>query len=175
MGVWIPQEEQVIPIRFLHLEPRRIVIDVAGPSSAITAIFERLLHFLSKLQAADGSPVVGKPVRVMEQTTFSAQFPFSLDAMIAPPLRKLFAQAIGTNVDNAENALLSTLVLQKYPIGHEIAEVASPEGSNTITLVPRAGVRPEEHIYLSIAPLDSEAHLDYLNELEASAQAWLLK
>src|SRR5229473_6611130 len=46
MGVWISQQDkQLIPIRLLHFEQRRIVIDVTGPSSAITAIFEQLLHF----------------------------------------------------------------------------------------------------------------------------------
>src|SRR5947209_3127631 len=44
MGVWISQNKQVIPIRFLHFEQRRIVIDVAGPSFAITAIFDQLQH-----------------------------------------------------------------------------------------------------------------------------------
>jgi hypothetical protein len=175
MGTWISEENQVIPIRFLHFEQRRIVIDVAGPSSAITAIFERLRHFLSPLRAADGSPIVGEPERVLDQTVISAQFPFPLDAMIAPPLRKLFAGVIGTNVDSEETALLSTFVLQKYPAEQTIAKVASPEESNTITLGPRAGTRPEEHIYLSSAPLDSEVHLSYLNELEASFQNWLHK
>jgi hypothetical protein len=49
MGVWISQEKQILPIRFIHFEQRRIVIDVVGPSSAITAIFEQLRHFLSEL------------------------------------------------------------------------------------------------------------------------------
>jgi hypothetical protein len=175
MGMWISQEQQVIPIRFLHFEQRRIVVDVAGPSSAITAIFERLQHFLSQLRASDGSPVVGSPERVLDHTVISAQFPFPLEAMIAPPLRKLFAGVMGTNTDSGEIALLSTFVLQKHPTEQTIAEVASPEESNTITFVPRAGTRPEEHIYLSSAPLDSEAHLSYLNELEASVEAWLLE
>jgi hypothetical protein len=175
MGMWISEEKQVIPIRFLHFEQRRIVIDVAGPSSAITAIFERLRHFLSELQVSDGSPVVGEPERVLDHTVISAQFPFALEAMIAPPLRKLFANVIGANANGEETALLSTFVMQKHPTAQEIAKVASPEDSNTITLGLRAGTRPEEHIYLSSVPLDSEAHLSYLNELETGFQAWLLK
>ena len=134
MGAWISEEKQVIPIRFLHFEQRRIVIDVAGPSSAITAIFERLRHFLSQLQTSDGSPAVGEPERVLDQTIISAQFPFPLDVMIAPPLRKLFARVIGANADSEGTTLLSTLVLQKYSTEQVVAKVASPEESNTITL-----------------------------------------
>jgi len=146
---------------------------VAGPSFAITTIFERLRHFLSELQAPDGSPIVGEPERVLDHTIISAQFPFPLEAMFAPPLRKLFAGVIGTNARSEELALMSTIVMQKHPIGQEIARLASPEDSYAFTFGPRAGTRPEEHVYLSSAPLDSEAHLSYLNELEVALRACL--
>lgn len=171
MGVWISQNKQVIPIRFLHFEQRRIVIDVAGPSFAITAIFDQLRHFLSELQAPDGSPIVGEPERVLDQTVISAQFPSPLEAMFAPPLRKLFARVIGTNAGNEEFALIPTFVIQKHLAEQAIEKVASPEDSNSITFGPRVGTRPEEHIYLSSAPLDSEKHLSYLNELEATLRS----
>src|SRR6266481_2653164 len=40
MGIWISPGEQLVPIRFLHFEQYRIVIDVAGTSDALTPIFE---------------------------------------------------------------------------------------------------------------------------------------
>ena len=166
MGTWISEDKQIIPIRLLHFEQRRIVIDVAGPSSAITAIYEHLRHFLSELQAPDGSPIVGEPERVVDNTVVSAQFPFSINAIFAPPLRKLFTRALNVNASSEELALVSTIVMQKHPAGQEIARLANPEDSYALTLGPRAGTRPEEHIYLSSAPLDSEAHLSFLNELE---------
>jgi hypothetical protein len=168
MGVWISQEQQLIPIRFLHFEQRRIVIDVAGPSSAITAVFEQLRHFLSELQASDGSPIVGEPERVLDQTVYTAQFPFPMEVLFAPPLRSLFARASGANASGEESAVISTLVIQKHPARQAVAKVTSPEESNAFTFVPRAGTSPDERIYLSSAPLDSEAHLNYLNELEAA-------
>jgi hypothetical protein len=171
MGVWISQDKQIIPIRFLHFEQSRIVIDVAGPSSAITAIFEQLRHFLSELQAPDGSPIVGEPERVLDYSLISAQFSFPLEAMFATPLRKLFARVISANTSGEELALVSTIVMQKHPAGQEIAKVASPEDSRAFTFGLRAGTRPEERIYFSTAPLDSEAHLSYLNELEATLRS----
>jgi hypothetical protein len=167
MGVWISQEKQIIPIRLLHFEQRRIVIDVSGPSSAITAIYERLQSFLSELQAPDGSPIVGKPERILDHTVMSAQFPCSLEAMFSSPLRKLFAEVTNANADNKKLALGSTIVVQAYPTGQEIAKVANPEDSSALTLGPRAGTKPEEHIYLSSAPLDSDAHMKYLTVLDA--------
>lgn len=166
MGIWISEDKQIIPIRLLHFEQRRIVIDVAGPSSTITAIYEHLRHFLSELQAPDGSPIVGEPERALDHTVVSAKFSFSMDAVFAPPLRKLFTRVLNANSEDL--ALLSTIVTQKHPAGEEITRLANPEESYALTLGPRIGTRPEEHIYLSSAPLDSEAHLSYLNELEAT-------
>jgi hypothetical protein len=171
MGLWIPQDKQIIPIRFLHFEPNRIVIDVAGPTSAITAIFGQLRHFLSELQTSDGSPIVGEPEQILDYSVITAQFPFPLEALFAPPFRKLFASVIGANIGSEESALTSTLVMQKHPMGQKITKLASPEDSHAYTFGPRIGTRPEERIYLSTAPLDSEAHLSYLNELEAALRS----
>jgi hypothetical protein len=175
MGMWISEDKQIIPIRLLHFEQRRIVIDVAGPSSAIVAIFEHLLHFLSELQAPDGSFIVGESERILDQTVISAQFPFSMDAIFAPPLRNLFMRALDVNSSNEEFALVSTIVMQKHPEGQELSRPANPEESYTLTLGQRAGTKPEEHIYLSSAPLDSEAHLIYLSELEEILSTKLLR
>ena len=45
LGVWIHQEEQIIPIRFINFEQNCIVIDVAGPTEAIDGIADRLFGF----------------------------------------------------------------------------------------------------------------------------------
>lgn len=166
MGVLLTLDEQLVPIRFLHFEQRRIVIDVAGTSSALTPIFERLQQFLSGLRAPDGSPVIGEPERVLDYSIITAKFPFSLEAMLAPPFRKLLERVTDAKGSSKDLAMGSTFVTQMHPVGQEIAKVASPEDSAAFTFAQRVGTRPEERIYLSCAPLDSEAHLSYLNELE---------
>lgn len=166
MGVWITPDEQLVPIRFLHFEQRRIVIDVAGTSSALAPIFEHLRRFLADLHAPDGSPVIGEPERVLDYSVITAKFPFSLEAMLAPSLRKLLERATNAEANSKELAMASTFVTQMHPLGQEIARVASPEDSVAFTFGLRVGTKLVDHIYLSCAPLDSEAHLSYLNELE---------
>ena len=165
MGLWISEDKQIVPIRLLHFEQRRIVIDAAGPSSAITAIYEHLRRFLSELQTPDGSPIVGEPARVLDHTVISAQFSFALDALLVPPLHQLI---VGTTANSRESVLVPTIVMQVHPIGQEVAKLANPEESGAFTWGLRVGTRPEEHIYLSAAPLDSEAHLAYLTKLDAA-------
>src|SRR5258708_28360188 len=55
MGVWISQDKQIIPIRFLHFEQSRIVIDVALPASAITATLVALSNFPPHIQPHNGN------------------------------------------------------------------------------------------------------------------------
>lgn len=167
MGTWITQDAHVVPIRLLHFEQRRIVIDVSGPSSAIAGIYEQLLHFLSEVRTPDGSPIIGEPEQILDYSVISVQFPFSLEVLFAPSLRKLVNKVIDGTTNADDSAFTPILVIQKQMVGQEITKLAAPEDSGAFTLGPRVGTKPEDHVYLSSAPLDSEAHLSYLNELEA--------
>jgi hypothetical protein len=168
MGVWVSPEKQMVPIRFLHFEQRRIVIDVAGPSSAITAIYDHLRQFLAPIHAADGSPVISEPEQVLDYTEITARFPFSLDAFIAPAVRNLLSRISGIQGRRKNLILAPTLAWQVQSANEELAAVAGPNDTSSFSFALRSGTRPEEHIYFSGAPLDSDAHLAYLTELEAA-------
>lgn len=168
MGVWLSPEQQIIPIRFLHFEQRRVVIDVAGPSTAITAIYEQLLLFLHQMQAADGSPIIGQPERILDYSEITSQFQLSLDEMFISSLRKLFTKTVIPIESKQPLTLVPTLALGAYQNNQELNATPNPNESQTFTLTLRVGTRPEERIYFSAAPLDSEAHLTYLANLEAA-------
>ena len=167
LGVWIYHEEQIVPIRFIHFEQNRIVIDVAGPSTAINEIAERLFNFLSSLHAADGMPVVGEPERILDYSEITAHFSQPLDVLFAKPLRRLLSKVMRVDVDDKSRVILPTIAVQAFPKDEVVATIPGANDAHTFTLALRSGTRPEEHIYYSGAPLDSEAHLSYLNGLEA--------
>lgn len=167
MGMWISPDQQQIPIRLLHFEQRRIVIDVAGPSEAISSIFDLVKGFFSTLHAPDGSPVIGEPERILDFSEIAAQYPFSLDALIAKPFRKLL-QGVLPGSSDANHTLVSTFSVQVCPSDQELAGVPSVQDMRALSFALRSGTRPQEHIYCSGAPLDSETHLRYLRELDAS-------
>jgi hypothetical protein len=167
MGSWLSPDRQLVPIRFLHFEQRRIVIDVSGTSSAIDSIFEQLRHFLSELQAPDGSPVVGEAEHVLNYSEITAHFQFSLEAFFAPPLRKLFFGAVGANASSTESVLVPTIVVKAQPGEQELPAILPPYDFQSFTFALRGGTRPEEHIYCSGAPLETEEHLNYITELDA--------
>ncbi len=64
--------------------------------------------------------------------------------------------------------MIPTFSVQFYPAEQELAHVPSINDIHALTLALRAGTKPQEHIYFSGAPLDSETHLRYLDELETT-------
>ena len=171
VGAWIHQEEYVVPIRFLHFEQNRIVIDVAGPTGAIDGIVDRLFSFLSGLRAADGSPVVGEPLRVLDYSEITSQFPYPLDAIISRPLRRLLSKTMHIGMDNKSMTMIPSLSLQVFPTVDIVPVVPSAHDPHGFTFTLRSGTRPEDHIYFSGAPLDSEAHVAYLEELATALKS----
>jgi hypothetical protein len=168
LGVWIHQEQHIIPIRFIHVEQNRIVIDVAGPTVAIDGIADRLFHFLSSLQAADGSPVTGEPERISEYSEITAQFSYALDTLFAKPFQRLLGKTLKVGNDNESKTIIPTIAIQAVPSDEVLPSVPSANDSYAFTFALRSGTQPDQHIYYSGAPLDSETHLNYLQELEAA-------
>jgi hypothetical protein len=168
IGAWVHQEEYIIPIRFLHFEPNRIVIDIAGPTEAIDGIADRLMHFLSSLKAGDGTPVIGEPVRVLDYSEITAQLPYPLDAIIPRPLRKLLSKTTGITDSEKSVTLIPSLVVQLSPTDEVVPAIPSANDPHAFTLALRSGTHPNEHILFSAAPIRSEAHLTYLDELVTS-------
>lgn len=168
IGAWVHQEKYVVPIRFLHFEPNRIVIDIVGPTEAIDGIADRLFHFLSGLEAADGTPITGEPVRVLDYSEISTQLPYPLDVIIPRPLRRLFSKTTDITVSDKSMTLIPSLVVQLSPTNEVIPGIPSANDPHAFTLALRSGTRPDEHILFSGAPIRSEAHLAYLDELVTS-------
>lgn len=158
-----------VPIRFLHFEQRRIVIDVAGPSTAIDLIFERILSAVDGLRASDGSPAIGEVERVADYSQFSVPFSFSLGSLFHPKLRDLFLRATSSQGRRqGEVMVLPTVTFSVHREDEEYEGLAAAPASRQLQLAIRAGTRPEDSIGFSAAPLDSESHLSYLFELEAA-------
>ena len=171
LGAWVHKETQIVPICFLHFEQNRIVIDVAGPTDAIDSIADRLFHFLSGLLAADGTPVAGEPERVLEYSEITAQFSYPLDAIFARPFRKVLSKTMGLEGGEKSMTMIPLVSIQAFPSDEVLPAVPGANDPRAFTFTLRSGSRPEEHIYFSGAPLRSEAHIAYLDELATSLKS----
>ncbi|MDQ5830545.1 MAG: hypothetical protein M3324_11965 [Actinomycetota bacterium] len=159
-------EELPTPIRFLHFEPRRIVVDVAGPSSAIDWTFEQLQRVLAEIRAPDGSPSIGEPERMRDYSEISAHYDFDFGVMVGGPLLEL---ARRTTNEEGHSAIPLSIRFRAVDPAEEVhpAEVGQPSLSQGQMFEIRAGTRPKDRTFFSAAELTTDQHLAWLESLEA--------
>lgn len=164
-GAWISPEKQLVPIRMMNFEPRRIVIDVAGPSWAIDPIYALLRANLQPLVAPDGSPAVGQPERIRDFSEISISFPLDPLDLLAPAAKEVFSRATLAGDDTPDAVVVPVITLQVQRAKDEFPGIAL-WGNTSLQLALRAGTQLAEHTYYSAAPLASDAHQAYLAALQ---------
>jgi hypothetical protein len=162
---------QVVPIRFLHFEPRRIVMDVPGPSEAISRIYARVQELLADVQAPDGSRILGEPRNIRDYSELTFRFPFAATALISPALEELAtAEDRGSPAVELTAAVEVTLTFQ--PAGSAYEGRGGTAG-RSIQVATRAETRPEDRQYFSTAPLTTDAHIGLLTEIERRTEDYV--
>lgn len=166
-GQAILQRGEFVPIRYISIDATRIVVDIAGPSAAIDEVYRRLLDLLGGVHLAGEIPIVGEPERTRDHSELSARLSGPSYAMLARSLRDVFPQSF-RDADVPKGAtLLPTIQIQMMLPNQEYVGLLPP---NTALLV-RAGTRPDDHVFVSGAYLDTESHRDYLERIDAALMA----
>lgn len=171
-GVAFLAEKHMIPIRFLHFDSQRMVIDATGDSAAINTIMKQIVDLVNEVQTSSGEPVIGKPEQTLNYSELSAQFSFPLDTLLVPALRQVLQKALHGPESEKEGQNNPPLALT-FTLSPLAPSNSDPSKTTPIpfTFTTRTGTQPEEHIYFSSAPLDAETHTAYLNELETALTA----
>jgi hypothetical protein len=152
--------EGEVPIRFLHIEPNRIVLDVAGGVSAIEQVYDQLQEALSQIHDLDGSPVVGKPISQSDYSEISKKMRFDAEKLLIEPLRRLVQETFSEKED---------LRVAPATINFIVVGSAQPlkDLSQGPSLQVRAGTRLEDRVFLSTAFLNADEHIAWLEALDA--------
>ena len=170
IGVWLSPNGEIVPIRLLHFEPRRIVLDVAAPSRFIDGVYEFLQQILADYRAADGTPSVSDQYTILNYSEITARLSFSADAFLPSPVRNAIHRALSHDDAGNESGILP--VLHALPVQGGAEIIGTPtQDSLTFTLTPRAGTQVADRVLFSSAPLDSDAHQAYLTSLD-EALSW---
>jgi hypothetical protein len=156
------EDGQITPIRFLQIEPTRIVIDIAAPSKGIDTIYRRLVHAVGNARVPDGSSAFGKPTQHSDYSELSARLDFPISAIAADGLPGVLQGVVGTKSEIAMTLYIQTLAPgEPYP-GFPTQEMA------ILRVAPRQGFPLAERVYFSSAPVETDRHLKYLTELEST-------
>jgi hypothetical protein len=164
-----------IPIRLLHVEPQRIIIDVVGPSSAIGDIYERFKQTVQAVADAlkidVGTPIIGDVLRTREYSELTAQCSWPLKAIFAPSIQSLLSQAAGMGTSEHDTVFEPSIYAQPQQVGRGSSGAISSSNSLTLQLAPRLGTNPEDNVHFSGALLDSDSHIAYIKALDEALSA----
>jgi hypothetical protein len=171
-GLWAEEGQPSVPIRFLHIEPRRIVIDVGGQSTTIAPIYERLRLVVQEigraLNISGEAPIIGEHEHIRDFSEITARCSWRLDALFLPAVRDLLEHAAGITADDRDMLPAPTLYVRPLARGEESPGGVAVSDNHILQLGSRLGTRIEDHVHYSGALLDSDAHLAYLKELDAA-------
>lgn len=160
-GSYKTETGDLVPIRYLHFEATRIVIDIAGPSASIDNIYGELRKILDEFGRPNNSAVLGEPTRILDQTEVTWRPDFRLEALLREELLAVFREfgtpSAGSAIQPGIQAIWAN-------------EMETFQGANTspdqFTLQLRAGSRPVDRILFSAAPLSTDRHLAYVERLD---------
>ena len=154
---------QAVPIRFLHFETQRIVVDVAGPSDAAEEVYNQLRQLLSKEKASDGSAVVGQPFSRREISHLSAKLSVGIESLFVSGLGDLLRSFADSH--NADEVVVPNMFLKTMGLDSEFQGIVDGDPA-AFLLAPRAGYPISEKQYFSAAPLSTSRHVEYVSEVE---------
>lgn len=166
-------QDRLVPIRFLNIEQRRIVIDAPVTTSDVEMIGQAVLELLGRYPAADGGPVLETPQRVQDYSELIIQLPRPLDALVGQPMRSVFEILSEVLVDKVPRDLRISIQGTLLGAGEEYdGDLAGGQFHPAKWLLtPRVGTRSDEELYFSAAPVDTETHKRYLTRLTEELKA----
>jgi hypothetical protein len=166
LGYLQSTQDLVVPIRAIIIEPRRIVIDIAAPSSFVDSVYERFNEVLATVMSADGEPILSGQPTQKDYSELSAKLDLTLDQFFHPAVYSLLKAASDCESDGL---VLPRIQLSCSTLG---ATYAGDAGAATaLQLSLRVGSKWEDKTFFSAAMLDSSRHEKYLADLERVLRA----
>lgn len=158
-------ENTPVPMRFIHFEPRRIVIDVAGPSSAIDWTYEQLQRILAEVKSPDDSPIIGEPMRIRDYSEIAVHFDFDFEDLVSGPLLELAKETFD---EDGRSVLPLNLKFRAVAPNEEAdpGKIGVGAFSQGNSLELRAGTRPQERTFYSVTEMPTDRHLAWLQALD---------
>jgi hypothetical protein len=165
-GIAPEPKESGTAIRLLHIEQRRVVIDLAGPSTAIEPTFAHLRTILEELRTQEGYPAIAEPISIQDHSEIRATLDLDSSQLAPPALLESATNLLACK--ESSQTIIPVITLRML----DNSESEYPGGgvplTHTYTLDIRAGTSIEERVYYSSAPVDSQRHIAFLEEIESA-------
>lgn len=157
---------QPTPIRFLHFEPNRIVIDVAGESRAIDDVFVLLQRILGDVGTPDSVPAMGQPRETLDASECTFQSSDLLSKIVPNAVVESFRSAMRDRSGSV--TVVPSLKLQLWENEESFSPTSALIPRQTASLELRSETRPADWTFFSAASLPSDEHERYLQALASN-------
>lgn len=150
---------RIVPVRSLSFSSDEITIVVAAPSACIDEVFERLMNLVASFDSPDGSRVIERFDAFQETSSISFRDDTFGKNLPMPALRSAAASASGYEWDSS---VPFSMDFWFRPGG---TPLEGPTPAHKFTLAARMRRSGELDTFRSIAPLPSERHIEYLEDV----------
>lgn len=159
-------------INKIEIDPRRIIIDIAGTSKHANQVYNKLLSSISSLTNDIDIDSLRTPLLLAETTQCIATLDFNINALYNNSLVRFINKTLKKATTNVTAESSVKLVGIACEINYNIIDEALSQNKITMnpkqfTIIPRPGLPLESKKYLISSPLDSDTHLKLIKELNA--------
>ena len=147
------------PIRFIHVEQRRVVIDVAGPTSAADAVYEAFRELANAMVLSVDQPAIGDPIGHLDWSDISHSGALRTELLFSDAV----TQALNNFIPKADLQFLEPGI-RVWP-AEETDTYAGDSDVRVYKLETRSGTSPRERVIYSGAPLPTSDHEVFLRHL----------
>lgn len=159
-----------IPVVRLELQQRKIVYELEAPSERADPFFQHLAEFLADVAGRTDDEYL-RPIVKSEESEIIAQLDFSIESLLSPAFFQFVQSEVVDKAasDMADVSISPTslkFLVEYFPKDESLAEYRIGLSRKEFTVEPRVGYPLAEQIYYSKAPIDTNSHIELLEELE---------
>lgn len=162
LGYHHDDDGHVVPIRFIHFELRRVVIDTAGSSTQIDGIWNKIRSVIDELLFADGTSALGDYVDIRDYSEITFKCHLTVDDLLPEPWASTVPMI--AELSDPSGIIVPSLWFRPIPGDEEFPGISSSD-LRQFQFSVRAGTKPSDGIYFSAAPLSTTLHQKYLQAL----------
>lgn len=160
-------------INKIEVDPRRIILEVAGTSKMANQVYDKLLSSVSSISDNIDLDSLRAPLLLAEETRCTATLDFNYDALF----NNSFVEFLNAKVKKATTNKSAECSVMPLGIACEINYSMIDEtllknkvsmNPKQFTIARRSGTAPELEKYIISSPLDSDAHLKLVRDLNAA-------
>ena len=165
----LKEDNELVVINKVEVDPRRIIIEVAGPSKAGNKVYELFVSSLSAFANLDFENL-RSPLLLAETTRCVVTLDFTFEELFNHSFTEFLNKRVEKEATNdaaegsvrhlAAIAEISYRVKDEYLVSNRIS--MNPK---QLTIAPRPGAPLDEKKYVISSPFDSDTHLKLIEEL----------